>query len=59
MGHWYAAITADGKDTVLGAERTLNELGKSLGYGTHAINYYYNNNIVCKKLNAKIIRLED
>lgn len=59
MGHWYAAVTTDGKETILGVERTLRELGEALGFSSHAIGYYYREGVVCRKLCAKVIRIEE
>lgn len=58
MKRWYVAVTIDGKDTILGTEHTLKNLGNALGLSEHAIGYYYRNNLVCKKLCAKIIQVK-
>lgn len=58
MAKWYLALSADGKDTILGAGHSTRELGKAIGYEARAVNYYLRNKKICKKLNAKIICFE-
>ena len=56
MKYWYVAVTVDGKDTILAAERTLAALGEALGFRPNAVNYFYQKKLVCGNLNARIIR---
>lgn len=54
--YWYAAVTADDKKIVIDSAKTLKELGENLGLGLHVVNYYYQNNLINKKLGVRFIR---
>lgn len=55
MEYWYAAVTADGKETILASEKTLKELGDALGCKDHTIYYYYQTKRIYRRLNVRII----
>lgn len=59
MGNkWYVAVSANGKDTILGSARSINKLARDIGFDSNVISYYLHNKKVCKKLNARFICYE-